>query len=111
MQHFQRLPGCHLLEPLALEGIHFVFDHRFKCSSQRNKNRPHRFVFRSATRAGDARHPNRKIRAKPFARAFGHFARDRLTHRAVSYKCFGANAKKLPLRRIAVGHHSPKKNR
>ena len=111
MQHFQRLPGCHLLEPLALEGIHFVFDHRFKCSSQRNKNRPHRFVFCSATRAGNASDPNAKIRVKSFARALGHFARDGFAHRPVNRECFSANAEKFFFHRIVVSHHSAEKNR
>ena len=110
MQHFQCLPGCNFLKPLTLKGIHFAFNPRFKCSSQRNKNRSHGFVFCSATRTGNPRDPNPEIRAKSFARTLGHFTRDGSAHRPVSRKCFNPNAEKFSFHRVTVSHHSAGKN-
>jgi hypothetical protein len=103
--------GRNFFEFLALKGIEFTLNNRSKRPNQRNENCSRRFVFCSAVRAGNARDPDRKIRAESFARTLGHFARDRFAYRPVSRERFSANAKELPLRRVAVSDHSAEENR
>src|SRR5208282_4949075 len=110
-QHFQCLPRRDFLECPAFIRIKFALNRRSKLSGQPDENRPRRFFFSSAVRPGDARDGNGKIRASLLACAFGHFARHRFAHRAVSRQRFSANAKKFPLRFIAVSHESTQKNR
>src|SRR5450756_1566606 len=110
-QHFQCLPRRDFLECLALIRIKFALNHRSKLSGQPDENRPRRFFFCPAARPGDARDGKGKIRAELRSRAFGHFARHRFAHRAVSRQRCGANAEKFLLRSVAVSHKPAGKNR